>query len=431
MNDDEARQLGQVAAGTPMGELLRRYWHPIAAVAEFDANPIKPVRLLGEDLVLYRDKSGTYGLIDRHCSHRSADLSYGWVEQCGIRCSYHGWQFDGTGACVAQPYEDVVGTGVRFRQSAGLKGYKVQEMAGMLFAYMGPDPAPLCPNWELFDYENGYRQIVFAEIPCHWLQCAENNLDPVHFEWLHNNWSGVQASGNYGPQHLKIHVDEWEFGFGYRRIMSDTDESHDFWQRSRLHMMPHIFMPSGAHLEYRVPVDEHTTLNVLWHYDPVPHEKRPFVQESIPAWNATINDPETGRWVTSHPTNQDTIAWAGQGPLTDRTREHLGRSDVGIVKMRRQLFKDMERVARGEDPMGVVRDPDKYRVIRWPHDLPEQISKGWSIEEWKAIWLKRHALASRSRDPADAFPLYAGQPVEVRDEFLEAMGLTLDDLVGA
>ena len=98
--------LTRVGPGTPMGELLRRYWQPVAGASEFDANPIKPIRLLGEDLVLFKDLSGHYGLVDRHCPHRRADMSYGWVEENGIRCSYHGWLVDQTGRCLEQPYED-------------------------------------------------------------------------------------------------------------------------------------------------------------------------------------------------------------------------------------------------------------------------------------------------------------------------------------
>ena len=103
LSDEQNRRLTQVGAGTPMGELLRRYWMPIAAVAELDDKATKPVRLLGEDLVLYRDQAGTYGLLDRHCAHRRADLSYGWVEGCGLRCHYHGWVWDHTGKCLQQP----------------------------------------------------------------------------------------------------------------------------------------------------------------------------------------------------------------------------------------------------------------------------------------------------------------------------------------
>ncbi len=172
-----------------MGQLLRRYWMPIAAVSEFENIWIKTVRLMGEDLTLYKDLSGAFGLIDRHCPHRRADLSYGFVEQCGLRCNYHGWRFDETGRCVEQPWEDIAVPEARFKDRIHITAYPVEEKAGLLWAYLGPQPAPLVPDWEAFSWKNGFVQIVFADVPCNWLQCQENSIDPVHFEWMHMNWS--------------------------------------------------------------------------------------------------------------------------------------------------------------------------------------------------------------------------------------------------
>ncbi|TMH46380.1 MAG: Rieske 2Fe-2S domain-containing protein, partial [Betaproteobacteria bacterium] len=162
--------LTQVGAGTPMGELLRRYWHPVAAVSEFDKNAIKPARIMGEDLVLYKDLSGTYGLIARHCRHRAADLAYGTVEQCGLRCHYHGWVYDEGGQCIDQPFEQKFDPQGRLKKRIRTAAYPVQAKAGLLWAYLGPPPAPLLPDWEPFSWKNGFAQIVFAEVPCNWLQ---------------------------------------------------------------------------------------------------------------------------------------------------------------------------------------------------------------------------------------------------------------------
>ena len=158
--------LTQVGPGTPMGELLRRYWMPVGAVSEFDNKSIKPVRLMGEDLTLYKDLSGTYGLVDRQCPHRRADMSYGFVEQCGLRCNYHGWLFDQGGRCTEQPYEDVAAPEARFKDKVKIKAYPVEARSGLLWAYLGPAPAPLVPNWEPFTWANGFVQIVFADVPC-------------------------------------------------------------------------------------------------------------------------------------------------------------------------------------------------------------------------------------------------------------------------
>ena len=201
----------EIGEGTPMGDLLRRYWMPVAAVSEFDETATKPVRLMGEDLVLYKDLSGNYGLTDRHCAHRRADLSYGFVEETGIRCNYHGWCYDQKGNCIEQPYEDTVDPSGKLRKQVKLKAYPVEEKAGLLWAYMGPEPAPLVPTWEPFTWENGFVQIVLSEVPCNWFQCQENSIDPIHFEWMHANWS-IRLKGEtgpYSPKHTKV---------GFRRI---------------------------------------------------------------------------------------------------------------------------------------------------------------------------------------------------------------------
>src|SRR5580704_1401848 len=256
LSTEDNIRLTQTGKGTPMGELLRRYWHPIGAATEFEDKSTKQVRLMGEDLVLYKDRSGTYGLMELHCPHRRADLSYGFVEEHGLRCSYHGWAFDEKGNCLSQPFEDTVNTNTRFRDAIKQQAYPVQEMAGMLFAYLGPDPAPLLPYWELFDYENGFAQIVLAPLDCNWLQAAENNVDPVHVEWLHRNWSAVQAGKTANaPTHLQIDFDTFDHGIAYKRLVEGTEVTTDeSWRQPRLSLLPNIFMPGGTHFEYRVPI---------------------------------------------------------------------------------------------------------------------------------------------------------------------------------
>ena len=139
LSEETNQLLTRVGPGTPMGDLLRRYWMPIAGVTEFDhQNTQRAIRLLGEDLVLYRDKSGTFGLVDRHCPHRRADLAYGFVEKCGLRCHYHGWLFNEQGKCLEQPYEEMAAPTGRFKDKVSLKSYPVAAHAGILWAYLGP-----------------------------------------------------------------------------------------------------------------------------------------------------------------------------------------------------------------------------------------------------------------------------------------------------
>jgi 5,5'-dehydrodivanillate O-demethylase len=417
---EQNRRLTEVGPGTPMGNLLRRYWQPIAAEDEMPFGARRPVTLLGEELVLYRMPSGEYGLVERHCPHRRADFANGYVEDGGIRCSYHGWKFDSGGHCVDQPFEEVSGS-TRFRERVCATSYRAEGRFGLVWAYLGPDPAPLIPSWEPFLAENCFAQIVFHEVPCNWLQCQENSIDPVHFEWLHANWIPGQSNDvdRYGPAHIRLGFDEWEFGFAYRRIHQGEDETSDAWATGRLCIMPNLFAP--AHFEWRVPIDDHRTLSVVWAADPVSEDRVPFRQEVTPSWWGRTHD-DHGAVLTTHVLHQDTISWVGQGVIADRTREHLARSDRGVQLFRNRLVADMEAVARGEDPSGVVRDPDQNRCIPWPHGLRRFFDAPVSTEQVRGR-LAAIARAIPSLPPDERFFLIAGQPDTVRGQWEHAMGL--------
>jgi len=413
------RTLTQVGAGTPMGELLRRYWHPVAALAELGDHATRPVRLLGEDLVLYKDLGGNYGLLDRHCAHRRADLAYGVVEECGLRCHYHGWRYDHTGRCIEQPYEDTVAPGSRQKERIRIKAYRVEALAGLLWAYLGPEPAPLVPNWEPFTWANGFVQIVFSEVPCNWFQCQENSVDPVHFEWMHDNWGARlrQDKGPYAPRHLKIDFEEFEYGITYKRIREGTDESHPLWTVGRVGLWPNALF-TGNHCEWRVPVDDSATLSVGWFFSRVPKDREPYVQKRIPYWTSPVKDPQTGRWITSHVMNQDFVAWAGQGVVADRTQEHLGRSDRGVIMMRRRFLADLELIAKGGDPKAVIRDPKVNECVALPIAWRETFTQGLTREQWEDL-RRGGALGGAARRD---FAWLVGQPEEVSRAYNEAMG---------
>jgi 5,5'-dehydrodivanillate O-demethylase len=419
LSGEQNRTLTQVGAGTPMGELLRRYWMPIAAVAELDDRPTKPVRLMGEDLVLYKDKVGSYGLVDRHCPHRRADLSYGWVEDCGLRCHYHGWLWEHTGRCLQQPFEETVHPEARFKDRVRIKAYPVEAKAGLLWAYLGPPPAPLLPTWEPFTWRNGFVQIVFSEVPCNWFQCQENSIDPVHFEWLHSNWSRTLGGteGERSPTHLKVGFEEFEYGFTYRRILEGQSEQDELWTVGRCCLWPNCLF-TGGHFEWRVPIDDGNMLSVGWFFDRVPNEMEPYRQDRIPYWYSPIKDALTDRWITSHIMNQDFVAWVGQGTVADRTQEHLGESDRGVIMMRRRLLEDAERVARGEEPKAVIRDPARNRVVRLPIIGRDFFVNGSSMVESETSRQRTPGLPLRRE-----FPFLVGQPEEVRAAYRRAMGL--------
>ena len=328
ISEGENQELMQVGPGSLMGELMRRYWMPIAAAAEMEDTPIKQMRLMGEDLVLYRDKEGNHGLLDLHCAHRRADLSYGIQDENGLRCNYHGWLYDHTGACLEQPFEEVAYPDAKFKERIKIKAYPIEEKAGMLWAYMGPGEPPLVPDYDRF-YDKGYKQVVYTTIPCNWFQCQENSIDPVHVEWLHGRWSRVLGVGRRGPEpqaHAKVGFDEFEHGIIYRRVFEGGTEEEEQWTVGRVCLWPNALYV--GHFEWRVPIDDENTLSVAWFNVPVPGDA-PFEQERIPYWTSPLTDEETGRWIDTHVMNQDFIAWVGQGALADRTQEHSGRQRLG------------------------------------------------------------------------------------------------------
>jgi 5,5'-dehydrodivanillate O-demethylase len=422
LTEEKNRLLTQVGPGTPMGALLRRYWMPIAGVSEFDACAIKPVRLLGENLVLYKDLGGVFGLVDRNCAHRRADLAHGMVEQQGIRCNYHGWRFDAQGACAEQPYEDLAFPERNTRSRVTIKAYPVQEKAGMLWAYMGPLPAPLLPDWEAFSWPNGFAQVVLSEVPCNWFQCQENSIDPVHFEWMHENWGNRLRTGDMSlaPPHIKLEFDEIEHGFVYRRVRQNRTEQDDSWTIGRVCLWPNGFF-LGEHFEWRVPIDDENTLSVTWKYTRVPKEREPYVQTSVPTWWGPLKDAQ-GKWIDTHVMNQDFLAWVGQGVIADRTQEHLGASDQGIVAIRRRFFAEMEAVAAGAEPKGTIRDPSKNVQVKLPMVYRDHIVQSRTIEEIMAHPTLKLFYGS--------YVYQVGQPEAVRRQFAQAMGFEVRDFDG-
>jgi 5,5'-dehydrodivanillate O-demethylase oxygenase subunit len=398
LSTNDNRRLTEVGPGTPMGTLLRRYWMPIAAVAELDDVATKAVRLLGEDLVLYKDRGGRYGLIDRHCPHRCADLSFGMVEDRGLRCNYHGWLFDEKGGCLAQPFEDAVNPTAHFRDRIRITSYPVQANAGLLWAYLGPEPAPLVPNWRNF-HKKGYKHLCFAHLPCNWLQAMENTFDQVHNEWMHDKWSFYERDGSVPEDRWQIKdVIHREFDHGWTAEVEYVGHPEVF--PDRVNLFPNY---SYIHLfEWYVPIDDENTMMLLWN-NVVFRGEAPFKQERIPYWNALITAPGTTRYLTRPPRNQDVVVWVHQGRVVDRTREHLGVSDRGVLAFRKKLVEQLKVVERGGEPMGVVRDPNTYFLM-----LPEPVPSG----------PKRDGLPGALTTPADMRTIgyLAGFPDHIADE---------------
>ena len=196
----ESERMTRVGPGTPAGEMLRRYWWPVG-FSELVATGGKPerVRILCEDLVLFRDGRGALGFVALHCAHRGTSLEYGRVEAAGIRCAYHGWLYDATGHCLEQPAEP---EGSVFKDRIQQRAYRAQELGGLIFAYLGPEPAPLLPRYDLLLSEQGSKLIGAKIDHCNWLQGAENAVDQSHLPFLH--------ASVYPSMAMKHPVVDWE-----------------------------------------------------------------------------------------------------------------------------------------------------------------------------------------------------------------------------
>ena len=374
LTKEQNERLTQVGPGTPMGELMRRYWHPIAGSAQLDEdNPTKEVRLLGEDLVLFRSAAGKVGLIEPSCAHRKANLSYGIPEPEGIRCAYHGWLYDVTGQCVDQPSEP---EGSRFKDKVKLKAYPVEELGGLIFAYMGPEPIPLLPRYDVLAWD-GVKDAHSTVLPCNWLQCMENSLDPLHFQWLHRYWGGWTMNrmksaeerdrwnasvGARGAEHRKIGFEKTDYGIIKRRLVGDETEQDDHWRIGHPILFPTILRVSHG-LEFRVPIDDTHTLHMLTNFRQ--YEAGEEHQSEVPFVEAPLYD-ENGMLIRDYVPAQDQVAWIIQGPIMDRPTERLGVTDVGIILFRRTLEEQMQVVADGGDPLNTHRNPAENEVIVLP-----------------------------------------------------------------
>lgn len=387
-------RLTGVGAGTPCGNLLRCYWHPVAAAAELDASPVKRVRLLGEDLILYRDRSGTYGLVDERCPHRRASLEFGVPEAEGIRCAYHGWQFAANGSCIAQPGEPWNST---FKDNVAIKAYPVEALGGLIFAYLGPQPAPLLPRYELLVRADAMRRIGLTDIACNWLQCVENSADPIHVEWLHGRFMDDIYQRRNAPlaqrkpsRHKRIGFDVSDLGLVKRRLLEGQTEDVETWQVGHPLIFPNILYSNNT-LQFRVPVDDTHTHHVLYQIYPgaasVPHP------ETVGYYEIPLRDAN-GRYNVDTLVVQDFVAWMSQGEIARRDLERLGQSDVGVIMYRGLLAEQIDRVERGEEPaLGIFRDPAaNSRVVLREARIPfngmkrmpesERIQEPWVYEKF-------------------------------------------------
>src|SRR5215213_859274 len=360
LTSEANRLLTQVGPGTPMGNLLRRYWHAIATTVELEKEPVLGVKILGENLALYRSPNGEIGLTAERCPHRGASMVYGIPEDGGLRCPYHGWKFSEEGVCLEQPAEPENST---FKHRVRIPAYPVQELGGLVWAYLGPAPVPLLPRWDILVSDEYERRIGISQIPCNWLQPMENSMDPIHFEWLHAVYGNYVQRRNGKPEtmtakkHLRIAFDEFEFGISKRRLFEGDTEDSDDWTVGHPVIFPSILAVGDStrpSFQIRVPRDDTSTLH-FW-YRARPRQAGSPKRDSVPIYDYPHVHPN-GKIVVETVQGQDMMAWITQGEISDRTTERLGNSDKGVILYRSLLMREMEKVARGEDPLGVLRDP--------------------------------------------------------------------------
>jgi phenylpropionate dioxygenase-like ring-hydroxylating dioxygenase large terminal subunit len=350
-------ELTQVGPGTPCGEYFRRFWQPVAFSHELKDLPVR-IRILGEDLVVFRDRAGRVGLLQLHCSHRGVSLEYGLVSQRGIRCCYHGWLYDIDGRILETPGEPASST---LKDELCHGAYPVQECNGIVFAYMGP-PGAIAPfpAYDTLNHAN-YFLAKFV-IPCNWLQILDNGMDPVHAVFLHTRSSQVQFSDAYGL----LGVFEWQespLGMIYiasRRIGSNI------WVRINDLILPNIIQvpPNwedgtqeklndrpGATI-WSVPIDDTHTMNV--------NMRQPEAGQGEMTWEAAaksaFGELPDRPYEERQRVPADVDVFTGQRPTAIHALEHLGSTDLGVVKYRRLVRQGIEAVKAKRDPKGIIRD---------------------------------------------------------------------------
>jgi 5,5'-dehydrodivanillate O-demethylase len=362
LTKEENDFLTRVGPGTPGGELLRRYWYPVAVAQDLTPeHPTKFVRLLAEDLVLFLDKSGNVGLLGDHCPHRSASLVYGRVEERGLSCAYHGWLMDTCGNILETPPErnDAI------MKSVKQKAYPVRRFIGMYWAYLGPLPAPEIPRYDVWARSDGHRKIVVhPNLDCNWLQPMENSVDPAHLQVLHQEFIGGQRKPVSTTRGFTDDVEGFDFWIdpATGTLMKKRTYKTGYVEEHPV-LFPNI-LRQGINTQIRVPIDDTHTAHIFVGFE-VSGDGSVPENEGDPA--VTYLEPYKDPAEASHPEAhylmnsvlaQDHAMWETQGPLTDRSVEHLSYSDRGVALLRKILKENIETVQRGGDPLGVIRDPD-------------------------------------------------------------------------
>lgn len=384
---EENELLTQTGPGTPCGNLMRRYWHPVALASDLKGDTPLPVKILGEELVLFRDDQGKLGLIGMYCPHRCVDLSYGRVEDGGLRCLYHGWLFDRHGRCLDQPAEP---EDSKLKDRIKHTAYPCREAAGVIFTYMGPgEPAPF-PAFHFLTAPPDHVHQSKLYHSCNYLQANEGNIDPAHLSFLHSfkkplseRNAQAQAMQQIMISNNRPTIDAERTRFGVRIYSERASGDGRKYVRLTNFVFPNLGFfageggqqgAGGYSVHWHVPIDDEHH----WRYDFVYHAHHKLDKEALRARSAgefdenyiPTRNPENrfrqnrqemkefsfsgmGKWFPSH----DMFAVRTPGAIHRRERENLSATDMVIAQGRRMLLDGMKAVEEGRDPPLTFRDP--------------------------------------------------------------------------
>ncbi|MGH7096638.1 MAG: Rieske 2Fe-2S domain-containing protein [Stellaceae bacterium] len=398
-------RLTRIGRETPMGRTMRLYWLPALLsreIAKPDGPPVR-VRLLGEDLVAFRDSRGRIGLVDEYCPHRRASLYFGRNEECGLRCVYHGWKFDVTGACVDQMNEP---PGSQFRDRVHLTAYPTCELGGLVWAYLGPaEKIPPLPKFAWTQAPESHRQVSKVIQECNWLQGLEGGLDTSHAPILHRLLSESAARGGIRPSNSYVRagaprtiVDITDYGYQYTGIRQLGDDRmhvrtyHYILPFHQIRVLNNEECSSADAGHIWVPIDDGTTMVYNWSYSrvaPLGEDDRlerglgngpdQVDQTTFRSRANRQNDYLIDRAVQKRESFtgidginvQDRAIQESMGRIVDRTREHLGPADKAIIQLRRLLRQAVRTAEAGDMPPGLV--PSYYGLTCALQVLPRDV----------------------------------------------------------
>jgi phthalate 4,5-dioxygenase oxygenase subunit len=424
----------RTGSGTPAGKLMRCYWQPVALVDELSGNrPVKPVRLLGESLVLFRDDRGRYGLLERACPHRGTDLAFGRLEDGGLRCAFHGWLFDVGGHCLETPAEP---TGSRLCANIRQKAYPVTEKSGILFAYMGAGEPPAFPHFDCFTAPDTHTFAFKGMIDCNWLQSLEVGIDPAHTSFLHRFFHDEEPTRGYGKLFRDKSIDSdmpmtrimREFprpqieveltDYGMRVVTLRRISDVNTHVRVTNLLFPHGFtIPMSSEMtitQWHVPIDDtrhywyaiFTSFGAPVNKDEMRRQRLDLYQlpDYIPRKNKSNDygfDPHEQQQATFTGMGTDINVhdqWAceSMGPIQDRSKEHLGQSDKAISAYRRILRAAIDEAGHGGRPLMVLDSASAAKMTG-----PAAIDGIGPTDGWQAYWRRTDEARRQASSWAD------------------------------